>query len=44
MSLLRVRRDRKKSWIDVRKGRSTRALFFLLILVIMAIWYLTTRF
>jgi hypothetical protein len=44
MSLIRVRRERKKDWIDVRKGKSPRMLIFLLILVIAAIWYLSTRF
>lgn len=44
MSLIRVRRNRKKDWIDARKGRSTRLLIFLLILVLAAIWYLGTRF
>jgi hypothetical protein len=44
MSLIRVRRNRKKAWIDVRKGKSPRMLIFLLILVIAAIWYLATRF
>ncbi len=44
MSLIRVRRNRKKEWIDVKKGRSTRALVFLLILCVVAFWYLATRF
>jgi hypothetical protein len=44
MSLIRVRRERKKDWIDVRKGKSPRVLIFLLILVVAAIWYLSTRF
>jgi len=44
MSLIRVRRNRKKEWIDVRKGKSPRMLIFLLLLVIAAIWYLATRF
>jgi hypothetical protein len=44
MSLIRVRRERKKDWIDVRKGKSPRMLIFILILVIAAIWYLSTRF
>jgi hypothetical protein len=44
MSLIRVRRDRKKNWIDVRTGKSTRTLIFLLILVAVAIWFLGTRF
>jgi len=44
MSLIRVRRSRKKEWIDTRKGWSPRVLIFLLVLVIVAIWYLSTRF
>lgn len=44
MSLIRVRHNRKKEWIDVRRGKSPRMLIFLLILVGLAIWYLGTRF
>ena len=44
MSLIRVRRNRKKDWIDIKKGRSTRALVFLLILCAVAFWYLVSRF
>jgi len=44
MSLIRVRRKRKKEWIDHQKGRSPRALVLLLILVIVLIWYLGYRF
>lgn len=44
MSLIRVRRERKRDGVDARKGRSTRALVFLLILVGFAIWFLSTRF
>jgi len=44
MSLIRVRRNRKKDGVDVRRGRSVRALVFLLILVGFAIWYLSTEF
>lgn len=44
MSLIKVRRERKKDWIDVRKGFSLRALLFLLILVAAAIWFLTARY
>ncbi len=44
MSLIRIRRRRKKNWIDVRKGKSTRTLLFLLVVVIAVIWYLGTRF
>ncbi len=44
MSLIRVRRNRKKNWIDVKKGRSTRVLVFLLIFVAVLVWFLATRF
>ncbi len=44
MSLIRVRRKRKKQWIDHHKGRSPRLLMVLLALVILIVWYLETRF
>jgi hypothetical protein len=44
MSLIRVRRNRKKSWIDQRRGTPPRKLFFLLIAVLIVIWYLGVRF
>ncbi len=44
MSLIRIRRKRKREWIDSQKGRSPRALLFLLALVILFIWYLSYRF
>ncbi len=44
MSLIRVRRKRKKDWIDVKKGGSTRVLTFLLILCAIVFWYLATRY
>jgi hypothetical protein len=44
MSLLRVRRKRKREWIDIQKGKSPGALIFLLALVVVLIWYLHTRF
>ena len=44
MSLLRVRRKRKREWIDIQKGKSPGALIFLLALVVVLIWYLQTRF
>lgn len=44
MSLIKVRRDRKRSWIDAKKGLPVRTLVFLLILVLLAIWFLSTRF
>ncbi|MEX0935503.1 MAG: hypothetical protein WD013_01280 [Gemmatimonadota bacterium] len=44
MSLIRVRRDRKKSWIDTKKGYSLKALIFLLALVGVAIWFISTNY
>lgn len=44
MSLIRVRRKRKKEWIDHQKGRTPRGLIALLIVVILIIWYLGFRF
>lgn len=44
MSLIRVRRNRKKSWLDQKKSSSPTKLIALLALVIWAIWYLTTQF
>lgn len=44
MSLIRQRRRRKKSWIDARKGMSNRKLVGLLVLVVLAIWYLGWAF
>ena len=40
MSLIRVRRERKKDWIDIKKGWSTKALVFLLIILVAAVWIL----
>lgn len=44
MSLIRVRRKRKREWIDAQKGRTPKGLIFLLALVIFVIWYLGVRF
>ena len=44
MSLIRVRRRRKKAWIDHKKGASPRKLTMLLLAVLVVIWYLSTRF
>lgn len=44
MSLIRVRRMRKKNWIDARKGMANGRLIGLLILTLVAIWYLGWRF
>lgn len=40
MSLIRVRRKRKKDWIDVRGGKGPRKLILLLLVVAVVIWYL----
>ena len=44
MSLIRIRRDRKRNWIDRKKGWSPRQLVILLIMLLAAIWYLGFRF
>ena len=44
MSLIRVRRRRKKNWIDTRKGMQARRLVGLLVFTIVLIWYLNSRF
>ena len=44
MSLLRVRRKRKREWLDIQKGKSPKAMVFVLALVVVLIWYLHTRF
>ncbi len=44
MSLIRVRRKRKREWIDSQKGRSPRILVVLLAAVIIIIWYLGLLF
>jgi hypothetical protein len=44
MSLIRVRRERKKQWIDLKKTSSTRKLVLFLAIVLLGIWYLSTRF
>lgn len=44
MSLISVRRRRKKHWIDSRKGLNPRKLIGLLVVVVVAIWYLGWRF
>ncbi len=40
MSLIRVRRRRKREWLDAKKGRSPGILVALLVVVIAVIWYL----
>ena len=44
MSLIRVRRRRKKNWIDVRKGMSSQRLVTLFVFIVAVIWYLGWRF
>lgn len=44
MSLIRVRRKRKKEWIDTKKPGGPGRLILLLILVLGIIWYLGSRF
>ena len=44
MSLIRVRRDRKKNWIDEKKGLPPRQLLILLLVLLAVIWYLGVRF
>jgi hypothetical protein len=44
MSLIRVRRNRKRDWIDVKRGTSAARLVVLLVAVIAIIWYLGYRF
>ena len=44
MSLIRVRRRRKREWLDSQKGRSPKALILLFALVVILIWYLGSRF
>ncbi len=44
MSLIRIRRERKKNWIDKKAGWSPRRLVILLVMLLAAIWYLGFRF
>jgi len=44
MSLIRVRRNRKKDWIDAKRGKSPTKLIALLVAVLVVIWYLGFRF
>lgn len=44
MSLIRVRRRRKKNWLDARRGMSAGRLLMLLALTVALIWYLGWRF
>ncbi len=44
MSLIKMRRQRKRAWIDTRKGMSTSKLLTLLAVTLVVIWYLGWRF
>ncbi len=44
MSLIRVRRRRKKNWLDARKGMQSQRLMGLLLFTMVLIWYLSSRF
>ena len=44
MSLIRVRRNRKKNWIDHKKGMNPPKLSLLLGILVAAIWYLSVRY
>ena len=44
MSLIRVRRARKRDWIDAKKGKSPTTLALLLVVVVLIIWYLGRAF
>lgn len=44
MSLIRVRKIRKRNWLGPRRGMSARRLLVLLVLTLAAIWYLGSRF
>ena len=40
MSLIRVRRQRKRDWIDAKKGKTPTSLVVLFAVVLGIIWYL----
>ncbi len=44
MSLIRIRRNRKKAWIDTKKGAAPRKLILFFAGVVIVIWYLGLRF
>jgi hypothetical protein len=44
MSLIRVRKRRKKNWLGARKGPPAGKLMALLVVTLVAIWYLGWRF
>jgi len=41
MSLIRVRRKRKREWLDVKRGKPPFKLLLLLAVVVGVIWYLS---
>ena len=44
MSLIRVRRKRKKDWMDYKKSSNPLKLGIVLVVVLVLIWYLGARF
>jgi len=44
MSLIRMRRRRKKEWIEARKGMTSGRLAALLLITVLVIWFLGWRF
>ena len=44
MSLIRVRRNRKKAWIDTKKSAAPRKLMLFFVGIVIVIWYLGVRF
>ena len=44
MSLIKIRQARKKHWIDARKGMPHSRLVTLLVITLLMIWYLGSRF
>jgi hypothetical protein len=44
MSLIRVRKGRKREGADVKPPKSPKVLAFVFALVMLALWYLTTRY
>lgn len=44
MSLIRVRRKRKKEWLDHKKAKSPVRLVLALLAVVVVIWFLGYRF
>ena len=44
MSLIRIRHNRKKNWLDEKKAKSPRKLILFFLLVVAVIWFLSYRF